>query len=200
MPSFVLHPPAWLLVLGTLAGAVVMLMWRSHEGRRPVTPRTILIPPLGMATGLSMFAVPATRVPAIWAIAALALGAVVFAIPLLRTSRLVRQDEQVLVQRSRAFVAILLALVAARFGLRTWIEQYVSSPQTGALFFLLAFGAIVRWRVTMWFDYRRLVEDRGKTGADEMARVGARGLCVVDTAAARSGRERGVACPDGAGR
>jgi membrane protein CcdC involved in cytochrome C biogenesis len=157
MPAFVLHPPTWLLVLGTLAGAVVMLMWRAHEGRRAVTPRSILIPPLGMATGFSMFAVPATRVPVMWAIAALVLGAVVFAIPLVRTSRLVRQDENVMVQRSRAFVAILLALVAVRFGLRTWIEQYVSSPQTGALFFLLAFGAIVRWRVTMWFDYRRLV-------------------------------------------
>jgi membrane protein CcdC involved in cytochrome C biogenesis len=157
MPSFILHPPTWLLVLGTLVGAVVVLIWRAHEGRRAVTPRTILIPPIGMATGLSMFAVPATRVPVMWAIAALTLGAVVFAIPLLRTSRLVRQGEQVLVQRSRAFVAILLALVAVRFGLRTWIEQYVSSPQTGAMFYLLAFGAIVRWRVTMWFDYRRLV-------------------------------------------
>ncbi len=38
------------------------------------------------------------------------------------------------------FVAILLGLVAARFGLRTWIEQYISPLQTGALFFLLAFA------------------------------------------------------------
>lgn len=79
-----------------------------------------------------------------------------FAIPLVRTSRLVRQDDRVLVQRSRAFVVILLGLVAIRFGLRTWIEQYISPLQTGALFFLLAFGAIVRWRVAMLREYRRL--------------------------------------------
>ena len=157
MPAFLAHPPIALVVAATLAGAVAMLTWRAHEGRRPVTFRSIVIPPLGMATGFSMFlAVPATRVPITWALIALALGALVFAIPLTRTSRLVRQDDQILVQRSRAFVAILLALVAVRFGLRTWIEQYVSPLQTGALFFLLAFGAVARWRVAMLRDYRRL--------------------------------------------
>jgi len=157
MSAFVTHPPTWLLVVATLAGAVVMLAWRAHEGRRAVTPRSILIPPLGMSTGFSMFAAPATRVPATWALIALALGVFVFAIPLVKTSRLVRQGDQVLVERSRAFVAILLALVAVRFALRTTVEQYVSPLQTGALFYLLAFGAIVRWRVAMWLDYRRLV-------------------------------------------
>lgn len=147
----------FLVVIATLAGAVGMLTWRAHEARRVVTLRSILIPPLGMATGFSMFAVPATRVPLTWALAALALGAIVFAIPLIRTSRLVQQDDQILVQRSRAFIAILLGLVAVRFGLRTWIEQYVSPLQTGALFYLLAFAAVVRWRLAMLRDYRRLI-------------------------------------------
>ncbi len=156
MPALIVHPPMLLVVAATLAGAVAMLTWRAHEARRVVTLRSILIPPIGMATGFSMFAVPATRVPLAWALAALALGALVFAIPLIRTSRLVRQDDQILVQRSRAFVAILLALVAVRFGLRTWIEQYISPLQTGALFFLLAFGAVVRWRVEMLFEYQSI--------------------------------------------
>ncbi|HVV87486.1 MAG TPA: cytochrome c biogenesis protein CcdC [Kofleriaceae bacterium] len=156
MPALFLHPPLALVVAVTVAGAIAMLTWRAHEARRVVTPRSIVIPPLGMATGFCMFAVPATRVPVAWALAALALGAALFAIPLIRTSRLVRQEEQILVQRSRAFVAILLALVAVRFGLRAWLEQYVSPLQTGALFFLLAFGAIVRWRLAMLLAYRRL--------------------------------------------
>ena len=156
MPALFLHPPIALVVAVTLAGAVAMLTWRAREARRAVTLRSIIIPPLGMATGFSMFAVPAMRVPLAWAVGALGVGALVFAIPLIRTSRLVRDQDQILVQRSRAFVAILLALVAVRFGLRTWIEQYVSPPQTGALFFLLAFGAIVRWRLAMFRDYRRL--------------------------------------------
>ena len=161
MSALLVHPPIALLVAATLAGAALMLTWRAHEARRAVTVRSILIPPLGMATGFSMFAAPATRVPVVWAVAAFALGAVVFAIPLIRTSRLVVDREQVLVQRSRAFVAILLALVAVRFALRAWIEQYVSPLQTGALFYLLAFGAVVRWRVAMLVEYRRLSTARG---------------------------------------
>ena len=163
MSALVVHPPLVLVLAGTLAGAVMMLTWRAHEARRAVTLRSILIPPLGMATGFSMFAATATRVPLAWASAALALGAVVFAIPLIRTSRLVRDGDQIFVQRSRAFVAILLALVAVRFGLRTWIEQYVSPLQTGALFFLLAFGAVVRWRVAMLLEYRRLTADSARS-------------------------------------
>ena len=156
MPALFVHPPIVLVVAATLAGAVMMLTWRAPEARRAVTLRSILIPPLGMATGFSMFAAPATRVPLAWAAAALALGAIVFAIPLIRTSRLVREGDQILVQRSRAFVAILLALVAVRFGLRTWIEQYITALQTGALFYLLAFGAVARWRIAMLLEYRDL--------------------------------------------
>jgi membrane protein CcdC involved in cytochrome C biogenesis len=156
VPAILVHPPLALVIAATLAGAVAMLTWRAREARRPVTLRAILIPPLGMATGFSMFAIPATRVPLWWALAALALGALVFAIPLIRTSKLVVIDHQILVQRSRAFAVILLVLVGVRFGLREWIEQYVSPLQTGALFFLLAFGAVVRWRLTMLRDYELL--------------------------------------------
>ena len=165
MPALFVHPPLALMVAATLAGAVAMLKWRAHEGQRPVTVRSILIPPLGMATGFSMFAWAPTRVPVAWAFAAFALGAVLFAIPLIRTSRLHREGDQILVRRSRAFVAILLGLVAVRFGLRTWIEHYISAPQTGALFYLLAFGAVVRWRIAMLFEYRRLVDDSRGTRA-----------------------------------
>lgn len=160
MPALLTHPPMLLVVIATLAGAVAMLTWRSREARRAVTVRSIVGPPLGMSTGFAMFVVPATRVPLAWALAAVALGAALFAIPLVRTSRLVQQGDRILVQRSRAFVAILLGLVAVRFGLRAWIEQHVSPLQTGALFYLLAFGAIVRWRGAMLIEYRRLIAAR----------------------------------------
>ena len=148
-----MHP---VMIVGALAGAGAMIMYRSREARRPVTTRAILIPPLGMSTGLCMFAYAPTRVPLTWALCALALGALVFAEPLIRTSRLQRQGDTIMVRRSPAFLVTLLALVAARFALRAWIEQYVAPLQTGALFFLLAFGAVVRWRVTMLLDYRRV--------------------------------------------
>jgi len=42
------------------------------------------------------------------------------------------------------------------------VEQYLGPLQTGALFYLLAFGMIVRWRVGMLREYRRL---RGQIAA-----------------------------------
>ena len=139
-----------------IIGFIAVLIWRIRETQRPVTTRGIVIPPLGMSTGLSMFAVPAFRVPWLWGVAAFALGAIVFARPLIRSTTLQRQGDVVMMQRSRAFLAILLGLAAVRLGLRQYIGQYISAPQTAALFFTLAFGMIVRWRAEMLRAYRKL--------------------------------------------
>jgi membrane protein CcdC involved in cytochrome C biogenesis len=155
MPLVHLHP--LLLLVATLAGAAAMIAWRYRESSAPVTLRKIVAPPLGMSTGLAMFLSPAFRIPWTWAAAAFLLGAVVLAIPLARTSRLVRSGDLVLVQRSRAFLWILLGLVAVRFALRAYVEHFLSQAQTGAVFFLLALGAIVRWRAGMLLSYRRLL-------------------------------------------
>ena len=133
-----------------------MLAWRFHETRRPVTPPAILIPPLGMSTGFMMFVAPRLRFPFWWGVVAFLVGAVVFAIPLAHTSRLEREGNTVVMRRSPAFIVILLVLVAIRFALRSYIDRFVSPLQTGALFFVLAFGMILRWRLGMWLEYRRL--------------------------------------------
>ena len=154
MPFPHVHPA--LVILGTLAGAGAMIAWRVRETSTPVSLGKIVAPPLGMSTGLAMFLWPAFRVPWSWAAASLLLGAIVLSIPLGRTSRLVRSGDVVLMERSRAFLWILLGLVAVRLLLRTWIEHVVSPAQTGGLFFLLAFGTIVRWRAGMLRTYLRL--------------------------------------------
>jgi membrane protein CcdC involved in cytochrome C biogenesis len=143
-------------VLVSLAGAAVVLTWRFRETSSPVTLRSLIIPPLGMSTGLSMFIAPQTRVPPLMALGALALGALVFSVPLARSSKLTKQGDQFLMKRSPAFLLILLGLLAVRFALRSWIELYVTQLQAGALFFLIAFGAIVRWRVSLVLEFRRL--------------------------------------------
>jgi membrane protein CcdC involved in cytochrome C biogenesis len=139
-----------------IIGFIAVLIWRLRETQRPVTTRGIVIPPLGMSTGLSMFALPAFRVPWLWGIAAFALGALVFARPLVRSTKLQRRGDSVMMRRSRAFLAILLGLAAVRLALRQYVGQFMSAPQTAALFFTLAFGMIVRWRVEMLLAYRKL--------------------------------------------
>jgi membrane protein CcdC involved in cytochrome C biogenesis len=150
------HVPPALTIAVTLLGAAVMLAWRMRETKGSVSTVKIVAPPLGMSTGFFMFVAPAFRIPWSWAGAAFAAGALVLSIPLARTSRLVRQGDQVLMQRSKAFLWILLALLAVRFALRAYIERIITPMQTGALFFVLAFGMILRWRAAMLVSYLRL--------------------------------------------
>jgi membrane protein CcdC involved in cytochrome C biogenesis len=145
-----------LSILGSLAGLVAVLVWRLREGRTAVTLKKIVIPPVGMATGFSMFLVPAFRIPWIWAIAAFLIGAIVLAYPLLLTSRLERSGEDIMMKRSGAFFSVIIVLAAIRFLARGYFDTVLSFEQTGALFFVLAFGMILRWRASMLFAYRTL--------------------------------------------
>ena len=144
-------------VIAALIGTLAVLAWRIRESRRPITPRGIVIPPLGMSTGFSMFAISGFRMPLWWALTAFAAGALLLAYPLLASTTLTRDGDVVMMRRSRAFIAILLALAAIRLALRSYIGQIISPQQTAGLFFILAFGMIVRWRTAMWFQYHRLV-------------------------------------------
>jgi membrane protein CcdC involved in cytochrome C biogenesis len=148
----------------SLVGAGVVIVWRVHETRRAVTLPRIVIPPLGMSTGLCMFFSPAMRIPWSWAAAAFVVGAGVLSIPLNHTSRLHREGDSIVMRRSPAFLAILLVLVALRFALRSYIDQFISPLQTAALFFLLAFGMILTWRARMLLEYRRLAADAPSRG------------------------------------
>jgi membrane protein CcdC involved in cytochrome C biogenesis len=140
----------------SILGGAIVFTWRLSETNRPITARKILIPPLGMSTGLFMFLYPPTRIPLAWAAAALASGTLFFTYPLARTSRLTRDGNVIRLQRSRAFLWILLGLVAVRFGARGWVERHVSPLQTGSVFFLIALGMILPWRLLMYREYRRL--------------------------------------------
>jgi len=140
-------------------GAAAILAWRMRETTRPVTAKSILIPPLGMATGFSMFVYPPARIPPWWALLAFLIGAAFLAYPMIKTSKLVREGDTIFLRRSRAFIGIVLALVALRFGLREYVGRYLSVVQTGSIMFVLAFGMIVRWRAVMYFEYKKLRAD-----------------------------------------
>jgi membrane protein CcdC involved in cytochrome C biogenesis len=149
--------PAGMSMLGSLAGLAAVIVWRVREGRTAVSVKKIVMPPLGMATGFSMFAVPAFRIPWTWAGIAFFVGTVGLAYPLLRTSRLVRQGEVVRMQRCSAFFSVILLLAAVRILARGYFDTFLSVQQSAALFFVLAFGMILRWRTQMLLEYRKLI-------------------------------------------
>lgn len=153
---FLMALPSGPAVLASIIGLLAVLAWRVREAQGAVSIKKIVIPPAGMATGFCMFFVPAFRVPLAWGALAVAIGAVALAYPLLLTSRLVRQGDVVMMQRSNAFFAVILGLAAIRLLARGYLDTLLTLQQTGALFYLLAFGMIVRWRTQMFLEYRRL--------------------------------------------
>jgi membrane protein CcdC involved in cytochrome C biogenesis len=153
---YVASPMQASTIIATLVGGAAILVWRIRETQRPVTAKKILIPPLGMTTGFSMFLVPQTRVPFTWGLAAFLAGALFLCYPLVLTSKLTKVGDQILLKRSPAFLVILLGLVVVRLAARGYIEQYIDTVQTGSLFFLLAYGMLLPWRIAMYLRYRSL--------------------------------------------
>src|SRR5215510_1489788 len=133
-----------------ILGALAVLAWRMHESRRPVSLRGLIIPPLGMSTGFSMFAMHAFRVPWTWGLSAFVLGAALFAQPVIASSRLTREGNTVMMR----------ALAAIRLALRGYVGEFISPQQTAGLFFILAFGMIVRWRSSLLVQYQRLTSNQ----------------------------------------
>jgi membrane protein CcdC involved in cytochrome C biogenesis len=112
-----------------------------------------------------MFLVPAFRIPWAWAACAFLIGATVLAYPLLRTSRLVRDGDVVMVQRHNAFLLVVVGLALIRILARSYIDRFLNLDQTGALFFVLAFGMIVHWRARMFLEYRRITSETTRYAA-----------------------------------
>jgi membrane protein CcdC involved in cytochrome C biogenesis len=111
-----------------------------------------------MSMGFCMFLAPAFRVPLAWALCAFVVGACVLSYPLLRTSRLVRDGDAIMMQRSNFFFLVVIALAVVRMLARDYIGNFLSINQTAGLFFVLAFGMILMWRGRMYFQYRRLAQ------------------------------------------
>ncbi len=152
-----MHSTPLITAVVSLIGLAGVLAWRIREGRSAVTLKKIVMPPLGMATGFCMFIVPAFRVPWTWGLGAFFdIGAIIFAYPLLLTSDLHRQNGVIMMKRSSAFFAVIIVLAVARYLARGFFDRFLTLEQTGALFYLLAFGMILRWRLKLLLAWRAL--------------------------------------------
>ncbi|MBH5319819.1 cytochrome c biogenesis protein CcdC [Paenibacillus sp. GSMTC-2017] len=149
-----------MLQLGAISISVLMgiclIIIRIRAGNRPTTLKKIVIPPLGMSTGFIMFALPMTHIPWLWGVSAFGTGLLLFAFPLIVTTRLEKVEAVIFVRRSKAFIAIIIIMFLLRWMLHGVVEQHMTIPQTGAIFYLLALGMIIPWRMAMVSDYLRL--------------------------------------------
>ncbi len=145
------------LRFGPIFGGVVLLAWRVRETRVPVTLPAIMIPPVAMSSAFFMFLAPMTRIPWSWGITSVLLGWLVLSWPLVRSTRLEVREGVVYMTRSRAFLTILLGLLAVRLLLHDYVGHLISPLQTASVFYLMAFGMIVRWRSVMYRQFQAIM-------------------------------------------
>ena len=145
-------------IAGTVVAVVMTVFWmtvRHREAQRPLSPRRILIPPLGMSTGAFMYLMPAFRPSPTQLAEAVGAGLVGGAI-LVATTRLEVRDRTVFLRRSRAFLFIILGLIAIRWVARLALRRTMPFQQLSGMFFLVALTMILCWRIAMFVSYRRL--------------------------------------------
>nr|WP_231607273.1 cytochrome c biogenesis protein CcdC [Fictibacillus sp. 18YEL24] len=128
--------------------AVIIFNFRMKETREPVTTKRIIIPPLAMSTGFLQFVIPAFHITWTEAGEAFLVG-LMFSIFLIMTSKFEIKGDHVYLVRSKAFIFIIIGLFAIRLALKWYIGSTISIFETSSLFFIVAFGMILPWRLAM---------------------------------------------------
>ncbi|MEN1969962.1 cytochrome c biogenesis protein CcdC [Lentibacillus sp. N15] len=135
--------------------AITMIFVRLKAAKKPASVKKIILPPIFMSTGACMFFVPEFRVAWIQVLEAVLVG-VLFSIFLIKTSKFEIKENAIYLIPSKSFVFILFGLLAVRMVIKVIIGSTISLGETSGMFFLLAFGMIVSWRLAMLYKYKKL--------------------------------------------
>ncbi|MFC7060326.1 CcdC protein domain-containing protein [Halobacillus seohaensis] len=147
----------WIISSSIVAAmmAVVMIFVRLRAAKRPASVKKIILPPFFMSTGALMFMFPVFRVEWTQVLEAVFIG-VIFSILLIRSSKFEVREGQIYLIPSRYFVYILFGLLVLRIVLKIVIGASVSYGETSGMFFLLALGMIITWRLAMLKQYLQI--------------------------------------------
>jgi membrane protein CcdC involved in cytochrome C biogenesis len=143
--------------IGAIGMAMLAMFVRMKAAKKPATAKKIILPPLFMSTGALMFVVPMFRVTCLELFEAMAVG-LVFSILLIKTSKFEIRDNEIYLQRSRAFVFILFGLLVLRIILKLLLSSTIDYGELSGMFFILAFSMILPWRIAMFLQFRRFQE------------------------------------------
>ncbi|GEL07704.1 CcdC family protein [Salisediminibacterium halotolerans] len=144
-----------LSVLAVLMAVLAMFV-RMKAMKRPASVKKILLPPAAMSTGFLMFLYPPVReITALQVAEAFTVG-LIFSIILIKTSSFEIRDDQIYMKRSKAFPFILIGLLVVRILLRQFFGIYVELEVLSGMFFILAFGMILPWRVAMYVKFKQV--------------------------------------------
>ncbi|HIS28547.1 MAG TPA: cytochrome c biogenesis protein CcdC [Candidatus Avamphibacillus intestinigallinarum] len=147
----------WIISTSIVAAlmAIGMIFFRLKVAESPTSTKRIILPPIFMSSGAFMFLIPAFRVPFTQVIEALLVG-VLFSILLIKFSIFEIKDGEIYLIPSKAFAFILFGLLFVRIVIKIIIGSHISLGETSGMFFLLAFGMIISWRLAMLYKYKKL--------------------------------------------
>lgn len=141
--------------VGAIFMAIFAMIVRMKAAKKPVSAKKIILPPIFMSTGALMFIFPMFRVTALELVEAAIVG-MLFSILLIKTTKFEIRDNEIYMQRSKAFIFILISLLVIRIIAKLVLSTAIDVGELGGMFWILAFAMIVPWRVAMYMNYRKL--------------------------------------------
>lgn len=143
--------------------AFLALFVRMKAMKKPATVKKIMIPPIAMSTGFLMFLYPPTRPSTLEIFEAFSVG-LIFSLLLIKLSSFEIRDNNIYMKRSKAFPFILLGLLATRLIAKTILGIHFEYEVLAGMFFILAFGMILPWRLAMLYKFKQVEKKfKGKT-------------------------------------
>lgn len=156
-------PPLYLIIgstLGALFMGTMAVIVRSKAAKRPASIKKIILPPLFMSTGAFMFIFEEFRVAPLQIVEAIIVG-MLFSLILIRTTNFEIRGEDIFMKRSKAFVFILFGLLIVRLAWKLALSSTIDVGELGGMFWILAFGMIVPWRIAMLIKYKKIEKVKG---------------------------------------
>ncbi|WP_209122280.1 CcdC family protein [Alkalihalobacillus sp. BA299] len=153
-----------LATIGAAIMATLAIIIRLKAIKKPASVKKIVLPPLFMSTGFLMFLYEPTRPAPLQVLEALSVG-MLFSILLIKTSSFEIKNQEIYMKRSKAFVFILVGLLIVRIGFKIIIGDSIDVEELSGMFFLLAYGMIIPWRISMYVSYKKVekqLKDSGK--------------------------------------
>lgn len=147
----------WLVVTTVVAAAmaVAMIFVRLKASKKPATIKRIILPPFFMSTGALMFIFPVFHIEWIQVLEAFSVG-MIFSLLLIKSSKFEIRGNDVFLIPSKAFPFILFGLLVVRIAIKLIVGSHISLGETSGMFFILALGMILTWRVVMLYQFLQI--------------------------------------------
>lgn len=144
--------------IGAICMAIFAMFIRMKAAKKPATAKKIILPPIFMSTGALMFIFPYFRVTSLELAEAVIVG-LLFSILLIKTSKFEIRDKDIYLKRSKAFLYILIGLLVIRMAGKLILSSTIDYGQLSGMFWILAFGMIVPWRIAMYINFKKLQQE-----------------------------------------